>query len=353
MSRQQVERPVVLHIVEKFDTGVGAAIEAIVDTVPEFKHVIAACHGGENVQDVEIFPLPGAHVAAALEVRRLVRQMSPDIVHAHSSFGGLYSRWFRWARPRVFQPHCYSFERLSSPAILRVAFVAIERLLARRSDVTIAVGSYEAKLARELTKAREVVVVPNSPSVCSRTTPDMTSREQEGNNPIVIVGSGRICAQKDPALFADVARLVRATRPEIQFCWLGGGDPVFRDRLVDSGVFVTGWLTSEGVRDKLSTASCFLHTAAWEGFPVSVLDAASFGLPVVGRDIGPLRHEGLATFPDAQTLAAAVLECVDSPGSRTKLVALSNELVSRMCRERQQAEIRAIYAKQLQEVRAA
>ena len=145
MNEHAIAPPMVLHVVEKLDTGVGAAIEAIVGGTPEFKHVVAACRGGKDFEDLETLPLPADHLAAALEVRRLVRHMSPDIVHAHSSFGGLYSRWFRWSRPRVFQPHCYSFESLSFPAAVRILFMAIERLLARRSNVTIAVGTYEAK----------------------------------------------------------------------------------------------------------------------------------------------------------------------------------------------------------------
>lgn len=344
--------PTVLHVVEKFDTGVGAAIEAIVASTPEFKHLVAACRGSEKVDALDTYPLPTGHLAAALEVRRLVRSLTPDIVHAHSSFGGLYSRWFRWARPRVFQPHCYSFERLSFPAPLRTMFVAVERLLARRSDATVAVGSYEARLARERVGARNVVLVPNSSSVRTQVLAG-SGRQGTSDDPIVIVGAGRVCAQKDPLLFAEVAKLVRAVRPEIQFCWLGDGDSRLTDALVDAGVSVTGWLGSEGVREKLSTATCFLHTAAWEGFPISVLDAASLELPVVGRDIGPLRDEGLATYSDARGLAAATLKCVDSAEVRADLVARSAQLANRMCRDRQRAQIRALYVKQLQEVCAA
>jgi glycosyltransferase involved in cell wall biosynthesis len=39
------------------------------------------------------------------------------------------------------------------------------------------------------------------------------------------------------------------------------------------------------VLDKLRTAQVYLHTAAWEGAPVALLEAAASGLAVVARDI--------------------------------------------------------------------
>ena len=44
---------------------------------------------------------------------------------------------------------------------------------------------------------------------------------------------------------------------------------------------------------ELANAHAYVHTAAWEGNPVTVLEAASVGLPIVARDIPPVRHAGV------------------------------------------------------------
>ena len=50
------------------------------------------------------------------------------------------------------------------------------------------------------------------------------------------------------------------------------------------------------VRDRLTAAQLYLHTAAWEGGPVSTVEAASLGLPVLARGIPSMVSLG---YPDA------------------------------------------------------
>jgi len=47
--------------------------------------------------------------------------------------------------------------------------------------------------------------------------------------------------------------------------------------------------------EKLSNADFYFHTAAWDGFPISVLEAAKMNKPMILREIGPFLSEGLYT----------------------------------------------------------
>ena len=70
------------------------------------------------------------------------------------------------------------------------------------------------------------------------------------------------------------------------------------------------WLPRQAALDRLATADVYVHTAAWEGCPVSVLEAAALDLPIVARRIPALEALGVPTLcdtPEAMVAAARTL----------------------------------------------
>ncbi|WP_052436195.1 glycosyltransferase [Georgenia sp. SUBG003] len=101
--------------------------------------------------------------------------------------------------------------------------------------------------------------------------------------PPLVVGMGRVCAQKDPAWFADAVGSLRPSAPDLRFLWIGGGAPGDERVLRRTGVELTGWCDRTVGLETLARADCYLHSAAWEGFPMTVLEAVGLGVPVVVR----------------------------------------------------------------------
>ncbi|MFI6881631.1 glycosyltransferase [Streptosporangium canum] len=292
----------VLHVTECWGSGVASAVHAYIKATPDHDHWLLMAHDpadpllgeGDLLRGLRVFA--DGHLARIRDVAAAYRETRPDIVHAHSSYAGFYVRSCPPVPKEriIYTPHCYAFERTDVGLPIRYGFRLAEALLAPRTGVVAAVSPREAELAVRLRGGQRVVYVPN---VVPDVPPAPAAR---GRSEFVAISVGRICAQKDPAFLASAAR---SSDPSTRWVWIGDGDPALRRVLEDAGVVVTGWLAREQVLALLGTADVYVHTASWEGAPVSVLEAVGAGLPVVARDIPALRSLGV---PD---LVATPAEC--------------------------------------------
>lgn len=130
-----------------------------------------------------------------------------------------------------------------------------------------------------------------------------------------MVTMGRVCAQKDPLYFAEAADYY-TDRPR-PWVWIGGATeddkraPEYLARLEEAGVIVTGWLDREVALTWLSMAHVYVHTAAWEGNPVSIYEAAVRGLPVIARDIPAVKAEGVLYLTNSPPHMAGWVRALD------------------------------------------
>ncbi len=127
-----------------------------------------------------------------------------------------------------------------------------------------------------------------------------------------VLGAGRISAQKGPDFFAETMRELTSAAPEMKGRWLGGGQSDLESDLIGAGVDVTGWLTRSDVLRSLVGDHVYLHTAAWEGFPIAVLEAHAADLPIVARRISALTGGPADWLVDSPAEAASVVAVLAS-----------------------------------------
>ncbi|PFG33185.1 polysaccharide pyruvyl transferase family protein [Sanguibacter antarcticus] len=330
----------ILHVTECTGGGVLRAAVMAARAAPEHTHVLCSPLTADQAPDDfdEVRTLPESLVARILAVRREVRSIAPDVVFAHSSWAGIYTRALPSPVPIVYQPHCYVFEDPARPAALRVAYRLVETALAPRSTVTVALTPHEAALARS-TGAVDVEHVPNAATVSRPASSG--AGELAPRRTVVMVG--RISPQKDPGLFAEIARRTRALDPSITFRWIGDGDAEQRNELEAAGVQVTGWVGDADLVDLLGGAALYVHTAAYEGFPLSVLDAAALRVPTVVRAIAATAHTRLASFDDAAQAVHIIRRALDDPDARATILALTCELEESMNPEEHRESLARTY----------
>lgn len=315
--REAALRPTVLHVVRNMGGGLAQAVYDYSESTPGYRHVLLAdlehCYqvadSGGHFAEAHVMPR-GARSAMAC-IRRTVAQVQPDVIHAHSSFAGAFVRAGvpRRLRSRViYTPHCYGFHRRDINPAVRAALYGIEWLLTQRCPNVAACSPEEQRVANRM-RGSVTEYVPNVTQA-----PALVPAQGHRRDRPLVVAAGRLCAQKQPELFVEAAVRSQKLRQGVDWLWLGGGNEEYEAMFERAGVAFTGWLDRTEILKELHGASIYVHTAAWEGAPLTVLEAAAAGLPILGRDLPALRALGIASlWHDAAGLLAMIDQYPDAP----------------------------------------
>ena len=342
-------RPCVVHVTESFASGTAAAIRDYARNYPTADHhLIYASRPEAPVSETEfagfdgVTDLPPGHFARIHFLRRFVADVGrPVIVHAHSSKAGAYVRVAlrRSVTPIVYTPHCYSFERLDVSWPVRQSFRAVEWLLSFNTTCFASCSPREAELSRWPVSRPRVAVVPNVPPAGLAHRPARTSGAT-----VRIAGNGRLGKQKDPVFFAEAVAAVAEQHPDVEAVWIGGGDAELVDFLTSRGIEVTGWLPRMEALRRLASCDVYLHTALWEGFPISILEANAVGLPVIARNRPYLSGFDMPIVIDSPQQLRDALPKLAAPPARKRACGDTKAALSRNSDENQRVSLAALYA---------
>lgn len=294
----------ILHVVEAFGGGVFEMVRTLAGRLAEAGESVAIAYGRrpetpDSVRElvapaVELYELPWQRrgpleqVRAGRRLRPLVRAWQPDVIHLHSSFAGVVGALtLDRSIPIVYTPHGYSFTMGDQGPLRRLAYRALERSTARRVSLIGAVSAAEARAAREVAPAAKVIVVSNGIPQLDRLPADAPLPAL--GEPPRAIAIGRIDEARMPAAAAGILAAV-SDLAEVE--WVGGGGRggVPESTVTGRGVPVSGWLSHEEALARLRSAGACLHWTAWDGQPLSILEAMANDVVVVARDIEATRE---------------------------------------------------------------
>jgi glycosyltransferase involved in cell wall biosynthesis len=268
---------------------------------------------------------PGSDLRAGVTLARLVRRLSPDLVHAHGSKAGVIARAARVAYPAVpvvFTPHLYAFDNYFAEPAQRRAYRVIERALAPLASRVIGVCESERRLAAEIGPAGRTRTVHNGvePVSLDETHPTVAGLRKAGP---VVVCVAELRESKGAVTLIEAMAQVRVEVPEAQLAIAGDGPDrgAVEARIaqldLDDHVALRG--ATRGADSVLAGADVFVNPAYAEAFPYTVIEAMSAGLPVVATDVGGTREAlgtecGVLVPPrDPGALAQAIISVLTDP----------------------------------------
>ena len=157
----------------------------------------------------------------------------------------------------------------------RIVFKFIEIISAKRFCTTISCSEGEHQETLKFTN--HATYVDNGINIFEM------DRQLEGVkaafHPFTVFTLGRICYQKNPTLFNQIAEAM----PEVNFLWIGDGE--MRGELTSSNIEITGWADRKSALMKSMNADVFMLTSLWEGLPISLLEAMYIKKPCVVNNV--------------------------------------------------------------------
>lgn len=308
----------VLHITESFGGGVQTALYSYVHSSRSepYRHfLLARARQNDLTNDsnhnvfVETRWVKGGLLQFMRDANQTIAEVKPDIVHLHSSKAGFLGRFLKLNNSRlVYTPHCYAFEREDISGLAQQLYKTLEKVMLNKIDVVAGCSQRECDLAISI-GAKRTELLNN---YVSYQTEEREDRDQ--NAPLKVVILGRVAPQKDPQfLISTLSHLdIVGLNRQLEFTWIGGGDSSLEQCLKDAGVHVTGMLPRDEVVKQLKASDIYLHTAAWEGMPLTILEAAKLHLPMVIRSIGATKDLNYPFMAQtAEDMAEHIAHCIN------------------------------------------
>lgn len=342
----------VLQVITRMDSVGGAQrhVAELARKAVEKGHELHLAYGGGMA--LETGELAGVHLhaiadlvrpiapwkdfCALLALRRLIKEIRPDLVATHSTKAGVLGRYAAWmtATPDVHTVHgwslCFSGNRLK-----RFLYSQIEGKTHRLADGVICVSEFDRRHALSLgLKSARLKVIYNG-------RPDAPEAEKKPSRPGEprIISVGRLAWPKQPG---QLLRFL-ASHPEAHLDQVGGGPDERTTMELANELGVSGRTVFHGHVDNiyplLERADVFALASDWEGFPMSTLEAMSAGMPTVVSGVGGAGEaveEGQTGYViprgDEETLHRRLSELVGDAAKRETMGRRARDLFDRKFR---------------------
>jgi glycosyltransferase involved in cell wall biosynthesis len=234
-------------------------------------------------------------VKCYFEIKKIIKTFGPDLVHVHSSKGGILGRMSaRSCKVKsIFTPHGLSY--LSFTGVKRMFFFLVELFAKRYTDKILAVSNSEAnRLVYEIGFNFDVIDVILNATETEKIHNSSSAHPLLSKEIIKIGTVSRLTYQKNPLLLIEVAnKVVNGGFPysnKAHFYIFGSGlhdhllDEI-NDKISDYNLskqfHLLKWSDSNSVLKYLMELDIFILTSVFEGLPLSLLEAMELGKPAL------------------------------------------------------------------------
>lgn len=290
--------------------GMGGAERQVCDLADQFAakghEVLLISMTGETVNrpqsaKIEIVELsmaktPLGFIKAYRQVRRLINQFRPDVVHSHMVHANLFARLLRLSTP-INKLICTAHSSNEGGRRRMLAYRITDALCDLSTNVSQ--EAVDVSVKRGAAPTSRIIAMPNGIDTV-RFTFNSASRTrlreqlQLADNTPLILAVGRFTEAKDyPNLLTAFSQL-SSNLNHAQLAIIGTGEEQTKIEALAKQLGLTQRIHFLGlqrnVHEWMSTADVYVMSSAWEGMPLVLLEAMACERVVVATDCGGVKE---------------------------------------------------------------
>ena len=237
---------------------------------------------------------PSSDIKVEKALRRIIKQLKPDIVYAHSSKAGALARIADLGLKNkvIYNPHGWAFNMQQS-AKKKEMYKWVEKISVHFCDkiVCISDAEKESALREKICKPSKLQVIYNGVDLeaIKNTIPKTRAELNVPEDTFVVGMVGRLSKQKAPDVFVKAAKLIKDKIPNAYFLMVGDGElrgqveNLIHQYDLGSSFLITGWVDNPTAYMKIMDVGMLL--SRWEGFGLVLPEYMACGVPIVATNV--------------------------------------------------------------------
>ena len=257
------------------------------------------------------------------EVRRAIKTIKPDIVHAHDMRASFIAALACGKTPLVSHIHNNAFDaRKISPKSLAYLYAGCKA----KHIFWVSQSSYDGYIFHRLFKAKSEVLY-NIIDV-DKLYEKMNSDVDEYFYDVVYLG--RLTYQKNPHRLLEVFSKVLSKRKSTKFAVIGTGELFNEIKELAEQLNIANDIDFLGFQSNplkiLHSAKVMVMTSRWEGTPMCALESLALGVPIVSTPVDGLKDLVVDDIngyisDDDEIVAQKIVDILNDPELHEKLSA--------------------------------
>lgn len=242
-------------------------------------------------------------IKAIYKVRKILKQIKPDIVYLHSSKAGAIGRIalaFNFRTKIFYNAHGWYFNAQISDKKKKI-FALIEKMLALKTNkiINISKSEYESALEYKIASERKMCVIENGIDFTKfknngKNREETRKKYNIKDNEILIGVVGRLSEQKDPMTMIRAFELVQKENKNTKLIYVGSGEleesvkQYAKEKEILHKVIITGWVNN--VEKYIPAFDIAVLPSKWEGFGLVLIEYMACEKPIIASQVGGIKN---------------------------------------------------------------
>lgn len=229
-------------------------------------------------------------LSVSKKIRQIINKLNPDVIHAHSTYPGIYTRLIKSDYKVIYSPHGWSFYKSDVSIVLRYIYTKVEYLLSNQCYRILCISQEEIELGCG------IGIKPMKLKLVHTCLPDVNFNHYnkvELSSKIKIGFFGRLDFQKGFDVLLESAPLLNENIEVHVY-----GDNVRNDIKANfpANFIKHGWLENSKITEKMLDVDVVIVPSRWEGFALVPIEAMRAARPLIISPLSSLPEVVINSF---------------------------------------------------------